>query len=257
MIDSIQYFNLVEEQLAIGQRVRLIVGGESMLPTLSGSDTIEIEPLCEEPHVGEVLMFSTGNQHIFHRLTGREGDLYILQGDNCLNTERVSRKQLQAKLVRVIRADGSVIDTDSETWRRISRHALRRQRARSFAYRWLGRQGRRQLRPWYFVALAILMWAPLNGLGVPLDNYLLGLRLDHLLHASVFLPCALFLWDIYEPNGGHKWATWATSVAVGLLTETVQWILPYRGFDINDLVANILGVTLGWLIIAALKRRQM
>ena len=103
------------------------------------------------------------------------------------------------------------------------------------------------------------MWAPLNGIGVPLDNYLLGLRLDHLLHASVFIPCTLFLMDIF---GAHrwKWPVWATAVGVGILTESVQWILPYRGFDINDLVANFFGVTLGWTIILSLrevhKRRQ-
>ena len=40
---------------------------------------------------------------------------------------------------------------------------------------------------------------------------------------------------------------WLLSCAVGLVTEGGQWILPYRGFDINDMVANFIGVSLGWL----------
>ena len=100
------------------------------------------------------------------------------------------------------------------------------------------------------------MWAPLNGLGVPLDNYIFGLRADHLLHASVYLLCPLFLWDLYGRLGaqGQRWAVWATAVGVGLLTESVQYLLPYRGYDVNDLVANTLGVTLGWLAILIVRR---
>ena len=55
-------------------------------------------------------------------------------------------------------------------------------RLKHLAVRWLGGKGRKQLRPWYFFGLAFLMWAPLNGVGIPLDNFVLGLRMDHLLH---------------------------------------------------------------------------
>ena len=123
------------------------------------------------------------------------------------------------------------------------------------AVRWLGHAGRKQLRPWYFLFLAFLMWAPLNGVGIPLDNYVLGLRMDHLLHASVFIPCTLFLYDLYRQ--GCKWAEWATAVAVGVFTEMVQWLLPYRGFDINDMIANFLGVSLGWLAILFVKHKTI
>ena len=96
------------------------------------------------------------------------------------------------------------------------------------------------------------MWAPLNGLGIPLDNYILGLRADHLLHASVFIPCALFLMDVI----GSRWLVWLAAVGIGLLTEGVQWLLPFRGYDVNDLIANAIGVTIGWLVILAVKRRN-
>ena len=34
-----------------------------------------------------------------------------------------------------------------------------------------------------------------------------------------------------------------------MITEFGQRLLPYRSFDINDLVANALGASLGWLIV--------
>ena len=95
------------------------------------------------------------------------------------------------------------------------------------------------------------MWAPLNGVGIPLDNYILGLRADHLIHASVFIPCTLFLMDLFGRKG---WPTWLVAVGIGLLTESIQWLLPYRGFDINDMVANVIGISLGWLAILVVRR---
>jgi glycopeptide antibiotics resistance protein len=127
---------------------------------------------------------------------------------------------------------------------------------RHLAIRWLGSRGRHQLRPWYFFALAFLMWAPLNGVGIPLDNYLLGLRMDHLLHASVFVPCGIFWMDFFRGRR-RSWWTWLAAVGTGLLTEGGQYILPYRGFDVNDLIANFLGVSLGWAAILLLRRFKL
>lgn len=235
-VDNETFFSMVEEQLAAGQRVRMPLVGRSMEPTLLEDDILTVEPLEAAPQVGDVVLFRYHGRHLLHRVVAAEGDRYTMRGDNSLSFEEVSRRDIVAKLTAVEK-----------------RHKLRH-----VAVRWLGGKGRRQLRPWYFLALAILMWAPLNGLGVPLDNYLLGLRLDHLLHASVFIPCPLFLWDLYGIKV-RKRAVWATAVGVGLLTECVQWLLPYRGFDINDMVANFLGVSLGWLFIVLFQqgaRRQ-
>lgn len=236
-VDNETFFALVEEQLASGERVRIPLVGSSMQPTLLEGDVLTLEPLAHLPQEGDVVLFRYGGRHVMHRVVAARGDHYTMRGDNSQFCEEVTSNDLVAKLTAV------------EKHRRL----------RHVAVRWIGNKGRGQLRPWYFLCLAFLMWAPLNGLGVPLDNYLLGLRLDHLLHASVFIPCSLFLWDVYRPNV-RKWAVWATAVGVGLLTEGVQWLLPYRGFDINDLVANILGVTLGWLLILFLRgvrrRRQ-
>lgn len=256
-IENQLFFSLVEEQLAEGRQVRIVLKGVSMRSALREGDTLVMEPLRGEPSVGDVLLFRTGGNHLVHRLLRCDGDKYIMQGDNNICVETALRPDLLARLVEVHRRGGGTERTDGPAWRRASRRSLRRHGAKLWLHRWLGRDGRRRLRPWYFAILAFLMWAPLNGLGIPLDNYVLGLRADHLLHASVFLPCALFLMDFYGRlgTGGRRWAVWATAVAVGLLTESVQWLLPFRAYDVNDLIANSLGVTLGWIAVLLARRR--
>lgn len=246
MIDNQRYFALVEEQLAEGRNVRITLSGTSMLTALHDGEAAVVEPLCGQPRVGDVVLFRIGGRHILHRVVAVDGDSYTMQGDNSLSTERCTRADLVARLVEVPRL-GRVEDT---AWQRASRRSLRRGRLRRWVAGWLGRQGRRRWRPWYFGLLAFLMWAPLNGLGVPLDNYILGLRADHLLHASVFLPCALMLLDLVP----RRWLAWLAAVAVGMLTEGVQYLLPYRGFDINDMVANFLGVSLGFVATLAVRK---
>lgn len=241
-IDNNIFFATVAEQLSLGQKVRITLRGISMRPTLIEGDTLTIEPVAtDDVAVGDVVLFRYEGRYCLHRVICVAGDCCIMQGDNCYTTEECSLTDVVGRLTEV---------NGSTDWQCRSGYALRRKRIRNFAIRWLGRLGRKQLRPWYFIGLAILMWAPLNGIGIPLNNYVFGLRLDHLLHASVFIPCTLFLMDLLD----RKWAVWLSAVAISLLTESVQWLLPYRGFDINDMVANFFGVSLGWLIILAVRR---
>lgn len=235
-VDNEIYFALVEERLAAGEQVSIVLVGTSMQPTLVNGDKLLLESVPDIV-VGDVVLFRYRGRHLLHRVVAVEGDDYTMRGDNCVATERVSRQDIVAKMVRLER-------------RNILRH---------FMVHWFGHKGRRQLRPWYFLFLAILMWAPLNGFDVELNRYVIGLRMDHLLHGSVFIPCTLFLWDVYGV-GRRKWAVWVTAVGIGVLTESVQALLPYRGFDPSDMIANFLGVTLGYCVISFLRvvrrRRQ-
>ena len=251
-INNTIFFALAEDQLAAGQRVKMSLKGISMLPTLREEDVLTLEPMGGEPCLGDVLLFRYAGGHIVHRLIKHEGDTYVMQGDNNYGTETVRRQDIVARVVAVTRSDGRTVETNSREWQRLSRRSLCRKRTKNAVIRCFGRKGRRQLRPWYFAALAILMWAPLNGVGIPLDNYILGLRADHLLHASVYIPCTLFLMDVIGP----RWLVWVAAVCIGLLTEGGQYLLPYRGYDVNDLIANAIGVTIGWLVILAIKKRR-
>lgn len=227
-VSNALFFAAVEERIGAGERVKINLVGTSMHPALVEGDVLTLEPVGPAPAVGDVVLFRYHGLHLLHRIVAIDGDVFTMRGDNCTTTESCRRGDIVARLAAVEKHN----------------------RLRHFALRWFGRKGRRQLRPWYLLALAVLMWAPLNGLGIPLDNYILGLRADHLLHASVFLPCVLFLWDLSR----SKWLVWIVSIAIGLFTEGVQWLLPYRGFDVNDLVANAVGVTVGAVVMLLVAR---
>ncbi len=248
------YFAAVVDQLKQGQTVTLAFGGSSMYPTLKPTDKVTFAPLAhsDNPQVGDVVLFSQFGHYIVHRVVSRHNARYKVQGDNNYGTESISRWDIVGILTAVERADGTRIDTSSRQWAALSRRSIVRKRLKNFAIRWLSSQGRRQVRPWYFIGLAFLMWAPLNGVGVRLDNYILGIRADHFLHASVFIPCTLYLMDLMR----RRWLVWLVAVVIGLVAEGGQYLLPFRAFDVNDLVANVIGISLGWGAILWAKRNN-
>lgn len=228
------YFALVEERIAEGQPVTITLRGTSMQPTLCTGDTLLLEPVTLPLEPGDIVLFRYRGRHLLHRIVAMTDGRIALRGDNCENCEECELSDVVARMRKVVK-------------KARMRHALV----------WCtGPRGLRRLRHLYFALLAFLMWAPLNGVGIPLNNYVFGLRTDHLLHASVFVPCVFFLWGVVKPG----WMSWLTAVGIGVLTESVQYLLPYRGFDINDMIANFLGVTLGWGAIVlcrqAVRRRR-
>lgn len=253
---------IIEElhaRLRQGHTVRISFGGNSMLPMIvGGADKVLLKPLPPDGPLrpGDIYLFSFQGHCVIHRLMHTGGGRCVFRGDNCRQTETVAREAVWARLEAVEHADGTVVSCDSEAWRSRSRRVLRRRRCRNSLSRLLGREQRRWERWCYFLLLLLLMWAPVGGLGVPLDNFVLGIRMDHLLHASVYIPCCFFLMDFPAVGFPRRFRCWTTAVLLALVTESVQYLLPYRGFDINDLVANFLGVTLGWLGILCLRRNR-
>lgn len=245
-VDNALFFATVEENIAAGQQVKITLRGTSMLTTLREGDTLTLAPLARRPKVGDVVLFRYYGKHLLHRIVIIHGGRLTMQGDNCYTVEHAVREDIVAILTHVDR----IGDTDGAEWAAASRKALRRKRLRNFFVRWLGEKGRQQLRPWYLFALFFLMWAPLNGVGPVLDNYILGIRGDHFMHATVFIPCALFFIDLSR----HRWLVWLMCIALALLCEGVQYLLPFRKFDVNDLVANTIGVTLGFIVVLVVLR---
>ena len=103
----------------------------------------------------------------------------------------------------------------------------------------------------YFVVLFTAMWCPTGHLS--LNSMVLGFRLDHLLHAAIYMPCA-FAWSLLLPR--HKWLWLPLTLLVGAGTESVQYLLPYRGFDLSDMIANATGAIMGWVILLSIRRRN-
>jgi glycopeptide antibiotics resistance protein len=60
----------------------------------------------------------------------------------------------------------------------------------------------------------------------------------------MFLP-----WCFLIPNARLSMWWWlAAGIAFAAGTEGLQYLLPYRAFNINDMIANALGVIMGFVL---------
>lgn len=252
----------IKERLEKRLTVRIAFGGNSMYPTIDGnSDYVHLAPLGDKLHEGEIYLFINDGHCVIHRLVRIQPDgMLDFRGDNNTSYEYVGRDAVLAHLVSVEHSDGSIESCDSARFRHRSRRALIRHALHKGVHTLFCRRQRLWQRWIYFPLLIVLMWAPMGVLGVPLDNFVFGIRLDHLIHASIFIPCTLYLMDFGpQPTTGRRRigvSVWIVAILIGITTETVQYLLPYRGFDINDLAANFLGVTIGWLALRLASRRK-
>ena len=253
---------IVEElrsRLEQGLTVTMAFTGNSMLPTIDGTrDKVLFRPVdTSKLKVGDVCLFLYRGLCVVHRLLRIEGDKYVFRGDNCVDTQTVGRDDLLAILVAVQHPDGTLVSCDSAAWRRQSRRVVAWRSTVNLMKRLFCRRQRRWERWVYFVCLLLLMWAPVGVLGVPLNNFVFGIRLDHLLHASVYIPCTLFMFDFFRNSRRPLLLSWLVAILLCVTTETVQYFLPYRGFDINDMAANVLGVSLGAVVMKSLLGKRL
>jgi hypothetical protein len=107
----------------------------------------------------------------------------------------------------------------------------------------------------YIVLILVLNLVPIGG---GLNKVTIGpLRLDHLLHAALFLPwMALVCWRLQRTAGSWRlerkrltlggyllWMTPGIGLAGGV--EALQYFVAARSFNPMDAVFNTLGVILG------------
>ncbi|MEW6135576.1 MAG: VanZ family protein [Bacteroidales bacterium] len=98
----------------------------------------------------------------------------------------------------------------------------------------------------YATSLILLAVLPLNTSRV--DNvWVLSWRGDYWIHMLQFIPCI----PVFSKIGPLS-VSLAFGVGLAIITEGVQWWLPYRAFNINDLMANGLGVILGFFFVIIL-----
>lgn len=96
----------------------------------------------------------------------------------------------------------------------------------------------------YLVGMLILVVLPLNDTKASFlsDTYVIKLRLDYLIHVIIFLPFILLVKLSYPINISNI-------IIIGLvfagICEGIQYLLPYRSINVNDLVANMIGISLG------------
>ncbi len=105
----------------------------------------------------------------------------------------------------------------------------------------------------YLTAILVVTLVPLSGLTTALNNItVVSLRADYLLHAVAFAP--LFpIWRWRWPAHGRLTSLLAC-LLIAAATEAAQYLLPYRSFNINDLIANVAGVAIAAALWLALRR---
>lgn len=103
--------------------------------------------------------------------------------------------------------------------------------------------------PFYVAVLLLIAVLPVNGPGSGMDDvFVLSLRLDYLLHGVMFLPFMYLARRSLRRQLPGFWLLMA-ALAFAAFCELIQWPLSYRAFNVNDLAANLAGVTAGWLVV--------
>ena len=105
----------------------------------------------------------------------------------------------------------------------------------------------------YFIAIILLITLPINASGsrLNLNNItVVRIRGDYFVHALVFIPWAFFMTSMRQP----LWLWLLLGLLFSTGTELLQYLLPYRRFNINDLISNSLGILLGLILFVVLTR---
>ena len=104
----------------------------------------------------------------------------------------------------------------------------------------------------YTILLVLLAVLPINSSGSSINHtFIVSIRLDYLLHCAIFISWVFLLQKVTLlslrsfPAKTLGWLV--VGVLFALSTEAIQYPLPYRAFNINDLLANGLGVVLGFV----------
>lgn len=122
------------------------------------------------------------------------------------------------------------------------------------------RKGKNQQYIWffiiYFLTLLLLYIVPLEG-GLRLNRYnFSGFRLDHIIHALVFIPTAFVIAPIFLRQTQFRvFKIVALSFILAALFETTHLLVSYRAFTIEDLLSNLIGVAVGCGLFVGFKFR--
>ena len=69
---------------------------------------------------------------------------------------------------------------------------------------------------------------------------------DKIVHGLSYFLLMLWFSGLYMRR--YQLIVAASVIVLGLALEAIQWQLPYRMFDTADLVANLIGVTTGFIV---------
>ena len=117
------FFAEVEELIAAGERVTILVRGNSMRPLLrDGRDKVVLRRCTDDDiRKGAVMLFRHRDAHIMHRVVKIEGDVVIFAGDGNYKMQEIAmRKDIVAVVEAVVRPSGKRIECRGRRWRMMS-----------------------------------------------------------------------------------------------------------------------------------------
>jgi glycopeptide antibiotics resistance protein len=106
----------------------------------------------------------------------------------------------------------------------------------------------------YLFVLVLLAILPINSTNSSLNNnYIFSIRLDYFAHSMVVIPYFLLLFICLG-----EWKREISVLSVAFLfvsfLEVIQYFLPYRAYNINDMLANWLGILLSYMLFLLVKK---
>jgi len=82
------------------------------------------------------------------------------------------------------------------------------------------------------------------------STFIIYFRADHILHALVFVPWAFFCVKLSK----NLLPWFVLGILYASSTEMVQYLIPYRSFNVSDMLANVIGVVIGFCIFLPLRQ---
>lgn len=101
----------------------------------------------------------------------------------------------------------------------------------------------------YVLFIVLLVILPLNDTEVSIlsNTYIVKIRLDYLVHVGLFFPFLILIKQAYHHSPVSLMIL--TGLAFAVVCEGIQYVLPYRSFNINDLIANGIGIITGIVLV--------
>jgi VanZ family protein len=106
----------------------------------------------------------------------------------------------------------------------------------------------------YVAAVAWLCFGNIEP-GENIPRAILGIPIDQCVHFTMFLPFPILCTLAFRDRSWWRALCWATLTAniIAIVFESQQHVInPYRYTQASDLVANLMGITVGLLIMAVI-----
>jgi len=97
------------------------------------------------------------------------------------------------------------------------------------------------------IAIIVQAIAPINGVNSKLNQtFIFSMRLDYLTHIAMFSCLSALFRLAYFPQAGfvpvNELVFFSVMLFTAFFSEAIQLLVGYRAFNINDLIANFLGI---------------